>query len=155
MEQQTKKKHPVLWGIAIPFLVIPVALIAVMLFMHLGNKEKPVQTNLTYVSISTHEEYAYLNIKVETNGEITFNESDFAILINGVPQEVQGIVTEIRSVFNSQTGMTTIYFTSSSHTVSKNGTLLVSLGIKTSNLNNPTFLYQGQKLKLGEKLYLK
>lgn len=105
------------------------------------------KTYISYVSISTNNELAYLNLNVDTNTEIKFVKTDFAILKNNIPTEIHGFVTEVTYTPSSK-----IYTISSSIKIDSSGTIIISLNLKPTELNNIKYLYKGQELKLGEKI---
>ncbi len=100
------------------------------------NNEK--RTTITYISMSTTENYICLNLQIKTNKEIVLNNINFSILVDEKPIEAYRIsddnyLLEYTLRIYDNTNIT-IYYKD------------------LNTLPNPTFLYNGQILELGKEI---
>lgn len=109
------------------------------------NNEKPKTSSITYISISTRNDYIYANFNIETNQEIILLKENFSILIDNTPMTSSGII-------EGYYGTSPII--GNDIKINKDTTIIVAFDHKYSETNNPQFLYNGKKLKLGETVFI-
>ena len=129
-----------------PLFIITLLIAIISIVMNINNIDKSPakKTTLTYVSISTRNEYIYANFNVTTNKTVVFEDYDFAILINDTPIIARGFIT-------GYAGLSSIII-GDDITVLDDTTINVSFDYKLADYPNPQFLYKGQIIKLGQTI---
>lgn len=144
-EVSKRKSHKFL-----KFVAAIVVIVGIIVAIYFITKPKP-ETYITYVSISTNKDVAYLNLDVKTNTTVTFLKSDFAILTNNIPNEIGGFVTQVLTSVTPN-GISSSYVISNSIKVGKDTTILIALNMSPEEWANKTLSYKGQTLIYGNKI---
>ncbi len=137
------KKYKI--SIIILSIVLLISLILNIYFIsnsYINNKK---YTTITYTSITTRNDYIYLNLKVETNQTYTFENTSFAIIINDTPIQAKGIVA-------GTIGSSILI--DNSLTIKEDQTIIISFSYTLTEYPSPEFLFEGQKLELGKTITL-
>lgn len=98
------------------------------------------RTTMTYISMTTDENYICLNLQIKTNKKLVLNNVNFSILVDNKPIEAYRISDDN-------------YLLNYTLNIYKDTNITIYYKV-VNTLINPTFLYNGQVLEIGKEIHV-